>query len=43
MPAYVGVVALDTWHVCLMGLFLDIRSLVLECFQDEGYHQLVRR
>lgn len=36
LPPYIGMVALDIWLVCLMGLFLNIRLLVLERLQDPG-------
>lgn len=42
LPSYLDMVALDMRCVCLMGLFLHTRLLVLECFQDQGRHQLAR-
>lgn len=38
----IGVVAVEIWHVCVMGLFVHKWLLMLECLQDWGSHQLVR-
>lgn len=37
---YVDMVALGIYYMCLMGLFLNTKLLVLECLQDQGCHWL---